>query len=90
LANPDLVGNRFHNCPVGWTCQIINTNMAKAAFGDSGIEDFIHGSGETLAASIGAAFENEEACLRLLRIQRVLLRRLCLIHSLLKTQQLLI
>jgi len=60
LANPDLVGNRFHNCPVGWTCQIINTNMAKAAFGESGIEDFIHGSGETLAASIGAAFESEE------------------------------
>jgi len=30
LANPELVGGRFHNCPVGWTCQIINTNMAKA------------------------------------------------------------
>jgi len=59
LANPDLVGGRFHNCPVGWTCQIINTNMAKAAFADSGIEDFIHGSGETLAASIGAAFESK-------------------------------
>jgi glycine betaine/proline transport system substrate-binding protein len=60
LANPALVGGRFHNCPVGWTCQIINTNMAKAAFGESGMEDFIHGSGETLAASIGAAFENQD------------------------------
>ena len=60
LANPELVGNRFHNCPVGWTCQVINTNIAKAAFGEFGIEDFVHGSGETLAASIGAAFENKE------------------------------
>ena len=60
LANPDLVGNRFHNCPVGWTCQVINTNMAKASLAGAGIEDFVHGSGETLAASIGAAFANEE------------------------------
>jgi len=60
LANPKLVGNRFHNCPVGWTCQVINTNIAKAGkLADHGIEDFIHGSGETLAASIGSAFADK-------------------------------
>ena len=29
LANPDLVGNRMHNCPVGWNCQTVATNVAK-------------------------------------------------------------
>lgn len=61
LANPDLVGGRFHNCPVGWTCQRVSTNMAKAAgFEAAGIEDFIHGSGETLAASIASAYDAKE------------------------------
>ncbi|MBO9434859.1 ABC transporter substrate-binding protein [Ruegeria sp. R13_0] len=61
LANPDLVGGRFHNCPVGWTCQRVSSNMAKAAgLADAGIEDFIHGSGETLAASIASAYDSKE------------------------------
>jgi len=61
LANPELVGNRFHNCPEGWTCKIVSTNMAKAAgFGEAGIEDFIHGSGETLATSIASAYSAQE------------------------------
>ena len=56
LANPDLVGNRMHNCPVGWTCQVVASNVAKAGgFEANGVEDFVHGSGETLTASIGAA-----------------------------------
>lgn len=60
-ANPELVGGRLHNCPVGWTCSTITTNMAKAAgLAEAGIEDFVHGSGETLAASIAAAYEAEE------------------------------
>lgn len=61
LANPELVGGRFHQCPEGWGCQ--RANFAKTiAFGvaDSEIEIFQHGSGETLASSIAAAFENEE------------------------------
>ncbi|MFP3326277.1 glycine betaine ABC transporter substrate-binding protein, partial [Planococcus sp. SIMBA_160] len=24
LDNPDMVGGRFHNCPQGWGCRIIN------------------------------------------------------------------
>ena len=61
LANPDLVGNRMHNCPVGWTCQVVASNVAKAGgFETSGVEDFVHGSGETLAASIGSAYTSKE------------------------------
>lgn len=60
-ANPELVGGRFHNCPEGWTCKYVNTNMAKAAdFTGSGLEDFIHGSGETLAASLASAYANKQ------------------------------
>ena len=61
LENPDLVGNRFHNCPEGWGCRVFNDNLLPA-FGveDAGIEVFNHGSGETLATSIASAFENEE------------------------------
>ena len=27
LANPDKVGRRFHNYPVGWGCRIVNDNL---------------------------------------------------------------
>ena len=61
LANPDLVGNRMHNCPVGWNCQTVATNVAKGGgFAAAGIEDFVHGSGEPLTASIGAAYAAKE------------------------------
>lgn len=60
-ANPELVGNRFHNCPEGWTCLNVSTNLLKASgLTDVGMENFVHGSGETLAASIAAAFEDKE------------------------------
>ncbi|MFT5224873.1 MAG: glycine betaine/proline transport system substrate-binding protein [Polaribacter sp.] len=56
-ANPDLVDGRFHNCPEGWTCKTVSSNIALAAdLAGSGIEDFVHGSGETLSTSIAAAF----------------------------------
>ncbi|MDA8586004.1 ABC transporter substrate-binding protein [Rhodobacteraceae bacterium] len=60
-ANPELVGGRFHDCPSGWGCDVTNFNNFKAAGLDgSGVERFQHGSGETLATSIAAAFEAEE------------------------------
>lgn len=60
-ANPELVGNRFNNCPEGWTCKVVSTNMAIAAgFAEVGIDDFVHGSGETLAASIASAYDSKE------------------------------
>ncbi|MGR3779963.1 MAG: glycine betaine ABC transporter substrate-binding protein [Albimonas sp.] len=61
LANPELVGNRFHQCPEGWGCQRANASKGEAAgLEEAGIEIFQHGSGETLAASIASAFENKE------------------------------
>lgn len=60
-ANPELLGNRFHNCPDGWACKNTNSDLA-ANFGlvDAGYEIFLHGSGETLASSIAAAYESQE------------------------------
>ena len=61
LANKDLLGGRFHNCPDGWACKNTNGDLTKN-FGlvDAGYEIFQHGSGETMATSIAAAFENKE------------------------------
>lgn len=60
LANPELVGGKFHNCPVGWGCRIHNDNLTEAfGFEAAGMEVFDHGSGETLAASIAAAYADE-------------------------------
>ncbi len=61
MANPALVGGRFHDCPSGWGCDVTNFNNFKAAgLGDAGVERFQHGSGETLATSIAAAYEAKE------------------------------
>jgi glycine betaine/proline transport system substrate-binding protein len=61
MANPELVGGRFHDCPSGWACDTINNNNFKAAgMADSGIERFQHGSGETLATAIAAAYADKE------------------------------
>ena len=58
LANPGLVGGRFHDCPAGWGCDVTNLNNLKAADAmAAGLERFQHGSGETLATSIAAAYE---------------------------------
>lgn len=60
-ANPDLVGGRFHDCPTGWGCDVTNSNNFKAAgLAEAGVERFKHGSGETLAAAIAAAYEAKE------------------------------
>ena len=60
MANPELVGGRFHDCPSGWACDIINNNNITAAgFEDAGLERFQHGSGETLATAIASAYSEE-------------------------------
>lgn len=60
MANPELVGGKFHDCPTGWACDIINKNNIDASqLEASGVERFQHGSGETLATSIASAFEEE-------------------------------
>ena len=61
LANPELVGGRFHDCPAGWACDVVNLNNLRALDAEgAGLERFQHGSGETLAAAIAAAYQNEE------------------------------
>ena len=61
LANPELVGSRFHNCPVGWGCRIVNYNLKIVyQLEAKGIEVFDHGSGANLGVSIAAAFVNNE------------------------------
>jgi len=61
LANPELVGGRFNNCPTGWGCRIHNDNLLAALDVESaGLEVFDHGSGETLAASMASAVEAGE------------------------------
>ena len=61
LANPELVGGRFHNCPDGWGCRIANDNLIEAfEFEKHGMEVFDHGSGETLPASMASAYESRE------------------------------
>jgi len=60
MANPELVGGQFNNCPDGWGCRIVNDNLIKALNLRGAIEIFDHGSGETLGASIAAAFEDKK------------------------------
>jgi glycine betaine/proline transport system substrate-binding protein len=61
MANPELVGGMFNNCPDGWGCRIVNDNLIRAMdLEGSGIEVFNHGSGETLATSMASAVQSEE------------------------------
>ncbi len=59
MANPELVGGRFNNCPDGWGCRIVNDNIITALNLRDTMEIFDHGSGETLGASIASAYEDE-------------------------------
>lgn len=57
LANPALVGS-FNNPPDGWGARVKSDNLIKVwDFAGNGLEVFSHGSGETLATSIAAAYE---------------------------------
>jgi glycine betaine/proline transport system substrate-binding protein len=61
MANPELVGGRFNNCPEGWGCRVVSDNLIRALnLTDSGLEVFNHGSGETLATSMASAYEKRE------------------------------
>lgn len=61
MENPDLVGNRFNNCPDGWGCRVVSDNLIRALdLESSGIKVFNHGSGETLATSMASAVQDGE------------------------------
>ena len=60
LANPELVGGKFHDCPTGWACDIINgNNLTALNIEGTGLERFQHGSGETLATAIASAYTDK-------------------------------
>lgn len=60
MANPAAVGGKFHDCPSGWACDIINNNnLIALGAEDGGLERFQHGSGETLQTSIAAAYDEK-------------------------------
>jgi glycine betaine/proline transport system substrate-binding protein len=57
LANPAAVGGMFHNCPEGWGCRVVNDQLKIVYdFAGNGIEVFDHGSSETLATAVAAAY----------------------------------
>lgn len=61
MANPELVGAQFNNCPEGWGCRVVSDNLVRALdLEASGIKVFNHGSGETLASSMGSAVTSEQ------------------------------
>jgi glycine betaine/proline transport system substrate-binding protein len=60
MANPDLVGGQFNNSPLGWGSRIVNDNLINALSLRDTMKVFDHGSGETLSASIAAAYEDRE------------------------------
>jgi len=60
MANPELVGGTFNNCPVGWGCRTVNDNLITALGLRDKMEVFDHGSGETLSTSIASAYEDKK------------------------------
>lgn len=60
MANPELVGGKFNNCPDGWGCRIVNDNLITALNLRDTMEIFDHGSGETLGTSIASAYEDKK------------------------------
>ena len=60
MANPDLVGGQFNNCPDGWGCRIVNDNVIKALGLRDKMKVFDHGSGETLATSLASAYADKK------------------------------
>ncbi len=61
MANPELVGGRFHSCPDGWGCRFVNDSLSEAFDMEAnGLEVFHHGSGEAMGAAMVAAYQNRE------------------------------
>ncbi len=58
-ANAELFEGRFNTCPDGWSCKNSTYDLFFInGMDEAGFELFQHGSGETLATSIAAAYED--------------------------------
>lgn len=51
---------RFYNCPSGWACKIINTNLFRAYGMGEAFNNFDPGSAEGLSGAIAKAYERQE------------------------------
>ena len=51
---------RFYNCPSGWACKIINTNLFRAYGLGESFNNFDPGSAEGLSGAIAKAYERQE------------------------------
>lgn len=60
MANAEIVGGRFNNCPIGWGCRVANDNIIAALGLRDKMEVFDHGSGETLSTSIASAYADKQ------------------------------
>ena len=61
MANPELVGGTFNNCPDGWGCRVVSDNLSRALdLDESGLDVLHHGSGETLESSTESADQNKD------------------------------
>ena len=56
----DPAKGRFYNCPSGWACKIINTNLFRAYGMGKHFNNFDPGSAEGLSASLAKAYERQE------------------------------
>jgi glycine betaine/proline transport system substrate-binding protein len=62
FQDPEEPGKgRFYNCPSGWACKIINTNLFKAYGMEQHFSNFDPGSAEGLAGSIAKAYERKQS-----------------------------
>lgn len=64
FADPEAPGKgRFYNCPVGWSCEVVNDNLLKALQLDSHYNVFSAGSGAALEAAVVSAYKRKQPIL---------------------------
>ncbi|MDZ7709943.1 MAG: glycine betaine ABC transporter substrate-binding protein [Roseovarius sp.] len=68
LANPELVGARFYNCPQGWGCRVVSDNLIAGARprGPRASRCSTHGSGRGARVVDGRCRDGGRAVVRLL------------------------
>ncbi len=54
---------RFYNCPVGWSCEVVNDNLLRALQLDAHYNAFSTGSGAALEAAVVSAYKRKQPIL---------------------------
>lgn len=64
FTDPEAPGKgRFYNCPVGWSCEVVNDNLLKALQLDGHYNAFTAGSGAALEAAVVSAYKRKQPIL---------------------------